>query len=122
MNGDILLSTLTNVAVKRISDEMYEVIVDELDRHNDKIAVYVKFVYGKIILTDDEYYYYDIISCHDSFDVRQEVLSIISKYNVKLIRNELVMETNEKNLKEDFINYVKAIKALNTYFDTYKKV
>jgi len=93
-----------------------EITTPLLDRHNDQLQIYVKKSDSGLILTDDSYTITDLrlSGCEFTTEKRRQTLhSILNGFGVRLVGDELVVETKPDNFPQKKHDLLQAILAVN---------
>ena len=96
-----------------------EVVTPFVDRHNDRIVIYIRRDGSVIRMTDDGYTIADLEATGCSLDTvhRKSVLSgFLSSFGVKLVDNELVVEANDQTFAQKKHFLIQAILSVNDMF------
>lgn len=101
-----------------------EITTPFLDRHNDKIQIYVEHEGNDFRLTDDSYIISDLVSSGCPLDTshRKKLLeSIIRGFGVSVEGDELFIHATEKDFPRKKHLLIQAMLAVNDMFMTSKK-
>lgn len=100
-----------------------EITTPFLDRHNDRLQIFVSKKDGGLLLTDDGFVISDLEMCGCGLDTqhRREMLNaILTGYGVRVENDELVVETSEENFPRKKHALLQAMLAVNDMFMTAK--
>jgi DNA polymerase elongation subunit (family B) len=108
----------SKISVKDFKDYL-EITTPFLDRHNDHMQIFVKKVGDKFILTDDGYTINELVMSGVDLTShkRQDTLNtMLNRYNVKLINDEILTETNSANFPQRKHSLIQAMLAVDDMF------
>jgi hypothetical protein len=107
-----------NICIEAING-VYKITTPFLDRHNDRLQIYVKKSNGGFILTDDGHTITDLKLSGVEFttEKRKQILhSILNGFGVRLIEDELIIEATPDNFPQKKHNFIQAVLSINDLF------
>ncbi len=110
----------SKITTKEINDYL-EITTPFLDRHNDRMQIYVKKDGDKFVLSDDGYTLNELsMSGVDIASAkRQEILrTMLNRFSVKLKNNEILIETNVSNFPQRKHSLIQAMLTVDDMFLT----
>ena len=96
-----------------------EITTPFLDRHNDRLQIYVKRSDNELILTDDGYTIADLrlSGCEFTTEKRRQILhSILNGFGVQLDADELFVSAKPDNFPKKKHNLIQAMLSVNDLF------
>lgn len=108
------------ITVKEING-VCEITTPFLDRHNDRLQIYVHKKDGGLLLSDDGFVMSDLEMCGCGLDTphRREMLkTILAGYGTRIENAELVIEASEDNFPQKKHALLQSMLAINDMFMT----
>jgi len=110
----------TKITVRDING-VCEITTPFVDRHNDRLQIYVTKRDGRLVLSDDGYIISDLQTsgCRVDTEHRRELLNnMLAGYGVRQENEELVVDASEENFAQKKHALLQAMLAVNDMFLT----